>query len=291
MISFDAQDYSFAGPATIPGGLVTLQLRNTGKEVHHLQLLKLNTNATPEQALGALASANPESVFQFVTATGGVGSIDPTGTAQITANLQPGQYVLACFIPSPSDGIPHAAKGMVKPLTVTAPPAGQPAASPQSAGTVTLKDFSFDGPTTLNAGQVTLQVTNSGRQIHEMSVLKLASGKQPQDVLSFFQSTQRVPSSVSASVSVSSNSASLSVSAGSPSPSASAASGSAAARPAGGPPPFADAGGVNGLSQGLSAWGTLSLTPGDYVFICNVPDPQSGKPHWALGMIKGFSVK
>ena len=33
-------------------------------------------------------------------------------------NLQPGQYLFLCFVPS-ADGIPHLAKGMIKPLQVT----------------------------------------------------------------------------------------------------------------------------------------------------------------------------
>jgi uncharacterized cupredoxin-like copper-binding protein len=281
--SFDAQDYSFAGPATIEGGLVTLQLKNAGKELHHLQLLKFNDNVTADQVIGAMASGNPESVFRFVSAVGGVGAIDPTGTAQVTENLQPGQYLLACFIPSPSDGIAHAAKGMVKPLTVTAAPAGQPAASPSAAATVTLKDFSFDSPATFNAGQVTIKVDNAGPQIHDMSVIKLAQGKQVQDALNFLQAVSAPPPPVAASGSVSSSGASGSVTVG---------TSSVAAKPAaGGPPPFQDVGGINGLSQGLSGWANVNFTAGDYAFICNVPDPSSGKPHWALGMSKGFSVK
>src|SRR5207248_705027 len=130
----------FTGTDTIEGGVVTLQLRNVGKEVHHLQLLKLNDQVTFAQVAAAFGSANPESVFQFVSATGGVGAIDPTGNAQITVNMPAGQYILACFVPSPSDGIAHAAKGMVKQLAVTAPAASAaPEPSPSAAATVTLE--------------------------------------------------------------------------------------------------------------------------------------------------------
>jgi uncharacterized cupredoxin-like copper-binding protein len=280
--SFDAQDYSYAGPASIEGGLVTLQLRNLGKEVHHMQLLKLNDNATMAQVTAAFSSANPESVFQFVSAVGGPGAIDPNGNTQVTENLAPGQYLLACFIPSPSDGIPHAAKGMVKQLTVTAPASAQPSPSVAAGATVTLKDFTFDGPTTVNAGPVTFKVDNTGPQIHELSVIKLAAGKQLQDALNFLAAASpQPPASVAATGSVSASGAAGSVSVS-----------SASAKPAvGGPPPFEDVGGINGLSQGVSGWTTLTFTPGDYAFICNVPDPSSGKPHWALGMAKAFSVK
>ncbi len=35
----------------------------------------------------------------------------------------------------------------------------------------------------------------------------------------------------------------------------------------------------------------VDLKPGNYLAICNIPDPASGKPHSALGMIKEFMVK
>ena len=36
---------------------------------------------------------------------------------------------------------------------------------------------------------------------------------------------------------------------------------------------------------------TLDLEPGDYAFVCFVPDPASAKPHIALGMIGELTVE
>lgn len=59
-----------------------------------------------------------------------------------------------------------------------------------------------------------------------------------------------------------------------------------------GPPPFKPVGGVQGVTAGVTdAILVADLTPGTYLAICNIPDPASGKPHSALGMIKEFSVK
>ena len=58
-----------------------------------------------------------------------------------------------------------------------------------------------------------------------------------------------------------------------------------------GPPPFASAGGLQGIDPGESGWLKLNLTPGDYVALCHIPDPASGKPHTELGMVAPFSVK
>jgi hypothetical protein len=60
---------------------------------------------------------------------------------------------------------------------------------------------------------------------------------------------------------------------------------------AGGPPPFAPVGGMNGLDVGVTGYAELNLEPGKYVAICNIPSPKAeGHPHFMLGMIKEFSV-
>jgi hypothetical protein len=58
-----------------------------------------------------------------------------------------------------------------------------------------------------------------------------------------------------------------------------------------GPPPFTPVGGMNGLDKGLSGYAEIDLQPGTYVAICNIPSPAAeGHPHFALGMIKQFTV-
>jgi hypothetical protein len=58
-----------------------------------------------------------------------------------------------------------------------------------------------------------------------------------------------------------------------------------------GPPPFADAGGMGALTPGMSGWLKLNLTSGNYVALCFVPDPKTGQPHFALGMMTTFTVQ
>lgn len=58
-----------------------------------------------------------------------------------------------------------------------------------------------------------------------------------------------------------------------------------------GPPPFTPVGGMNGLDKDVSGYMVLDLAPGNYVAICNIPSPKAeGHPHFALGMIKGFTI-
>lgn len=58
-----------------------------------------------------------------------------------------------------------------------------------------------------------------------------------------------------------------------------------------GPPPFADAGGMQGLSAGSTGYFHVDLTPGAYVALCHIPDPHTGKAHEELGMVKPFVVQ
>lgn len=58
-----------------------------------------------------------------------------------------------------------------------------------------------------------------------------------------------------------------------------------------GPPPFEDAGGMQGLTAGSTGFFHVNLKPGVYVALCHIPDPTSGKAHEELGMVKPFVVE
>ena len=57
-----------------------------------------------------------------------------------------------------------------------------------------------------------------------------------------------------------------------------------------GAPPFANVGGFQGINPGATGWMDLDLTAGQYIAICHIPDPATGKPHEALGMVLPFTV-
>lgn len=58
----------------------------------------------------------------------------------------------------------------------------------------------------------------------------------------------------------------------------------------GGPPPFTRLTGVGAMEPGQDAGFAPSLAPGNYVAFCFIVDPESGAPHFALGMQAPFSV-
>lgn len=264
VVSLTASDFAFAAPASVAGGLVRLSMTNSGKDNHHGQLLHLKPGVTQQQfqstLQGALQAAQKEGeaalfrIFEVATLEGGVGAIAPGKQAQVIQNLAAGEYALVCFIPG-ADGIPHIAKGMVKALTVTAPPEKRPA-SPKADRAVELADFSFSGlPASVKAGKATWSVTNKGKEPHEMNILR------PKGI-SVNQLKQALTS---------------------PPP----APGSAPA----GPPPFEIVGGANAIMPGGSLWATIDLPKGDYALVCFIPSPANQfAPHLALGMFQPLSI-
>ncbi len=121
---------------------------------------------------------------------------------------------------------------------------------PAGDSAVTLQDFAFVGLDTLTTGPHTVTVTNAGPQPHEATIVKLADGVAATDLLGMFTASE-APS---------------------------------------GPPPFTTAGGVAGVAVGETITMDVDLPAGNYAFICFVPDPATGAPHAALGMIGALTV-
>ncbi len=262
-VAVTAADFSFTLPDTIEGCLIRLELTKSGQDPHHMQVVKLNQGVSQQQfqeTLQETLQAFPEEgeaalgrVFQIVTFTGGPSGIGPGGQSEAVVDLPAGDYVLLCFVAG-ADGIPHLAKGMVKPLTVTAPPSDRPT-EPAALAMVGLNDFAFTGvPATLSAGSTTLKVTNQGQEPHEMTVFRL-EGINAQQALEILTAPP---------------------------------GGERPARP----PPLKEAGGFQALMPGQSGWTTLDLQAGEYIAVCFVPSPANEfAPHIALGMITSITVQ
>jgi uncharacterized cupredoxin-like copper-binding protein len=246
-ISIEAADFSYTAPAAINAGWVRIRLTNSGQEPHHVQFLRLNDGATFVQFQEALQQGEGPAMA-LVSQVGGVGAVAPGLSAQAVLNLPAGDYVILCFVPSPADGMPHFAKGMI--MTTRVESAGSTAAAePEAALTVTLRDFMFVMPDSLPAGKTAIRVINEGPEPHEFNLLRLADGKTVDDVTAYLAAPD-------------------------------------------GPPPFSPVGGMNGLDVGAVGYIEFDLEPGTYVAICNIPSPKAeGHPHFALGMIKSFTVQ
>jgi uncharacterized cupredoxin-like copper-binding protein len=122
---------------------------------------------------------------------------------------------------------------------------------PTGDAQLTLQDFAFVGLDRLPTGRQVVHVTNNGPQPHEAGIVKLSEGVTVEDLFSM----------------------------------------ATASAPPSGPPPFESSGGIAALSPDHDGTMTVDLVPGEYAFVCFVPDPASGKPHIQLGMIGALTVE
>lgn len=57
------------------------------------------------------------------------------------------------------------------------------------------------------------------------------------------------------------------------------------------PPPGRFVGGTSVMEPADRMWPVLEFTPGRYALLCFVVDPETGQPHFAMGMVHEFTVR
>jgi len=182
VITVHAKDFSFDGPKEFSAGLTTINMINDGPNLHHVTMIRLDSGKTIADLEKAFAL--PAAPPAWAVAVGGPNAVDPGKTSSATLDLQPGNYAMVCFVDIPG-GVPHFAKGMLMPVTVTAAAPGAPATAPTPDETITLRDYAFDLSTPLTAGSHVFEVKNVASQPHEVLMVKLAPGKTIEQMLAF----------------------------------------------------------------------------------------------------------
>lgn len=184
-----AKDFAFESPDTITSGMTTFHLVNEGPNLHHAQLVRLDSGKTIAD-FGA-AMKNPGPPPQWAVFVGGPNAPDPGASSDAVVDLQPGNYAVICLVDIPAH-VPHVMKGMAHPLTVVAS-TGAPAAAPTADIDVTLSDYNFVIKGPLTAGKHTIKVANAGPQPHELEIIRLADGKTPKDLATWMEKMEGPP--------------------------------------------------------------------------------------------------
>lgn len=110
-------EYAFALPAAIPSGPTSFVLTSEGDEAHFMLIAQLVDGHTVEEVLafeGDPLEAGMVTELELTSAAAAPGGDDEE---VINADLEPGEYAMACFLPGP-DGTPHAFSGMATGFTV-----------------------------------------------------------------------------------------------------------------------------------------------------------------------------
>jgi hypothetical protein len=250
-ISEAGQTSKFAGPASVKGGVVTVQLTNNGKGPHGAQLIRIEGGHTIEEAVRSVASESHK-VPSWLRAEGGVGAAVHGQSAAATVSLQAGSYAVVDFAGA-QEG--HGGPPAVAPLTVTP---GQEGAVPVTGTTITAANPSKDhykweisGPLKAGANPITF-VSKGKTALHELRAIRITGNESTAQLVKALESERPPPSYVDRTSQ------------------------------------FATA--VLDGGKSLTTQMTL-LKPGKYVFFCHLTDRDGGKPHFAEGLITAVTVQ
>jgi uncharacterized cupredoxin-like copper-binding protein len=183
LVTIRTTEYNFSAPANIPAGTSRFRMENAGKQLHHVTIVRLAPGKTMADYVAAMKKPGPPPAWS--TLVGGPNAAPPGQSSEATITLEPGNYILVCFVPSPGEQMPHVMKGMIKSLTVT--PSSAAGIETASDINLDLSDYAFTLSKPLTAGHHVLRVTNSAKQTHEFQLVKLAPGKSAKDVFDWVE--------------------------------------------------------------------------------------------------------
>ena len=228
-------------PDEIPSGIVTVTYKNS-------------SDKTANFVMGWMVEGNPIADFEKAAQAGdfitiikttivtGQDYVEAGESKEVTYNVKAGEVFIAS---GPDDGPPE-----IKTSKATT---ASTMAAPTAEYKLELADFAFIMPDEIAAGKHLWEVHNTGKQFHEMSVIKLNEGVTLEDVIKVM-SSQEPPS---------------------------------------GPPPFEQIPAHVFMGGGTTSWVTLDIPAGEYTVICGLPNTDDEKmtSHAAMGMVRKLVVK
>lgn len=183
-MTVDAHEYMFDVEGTVQTGVVSIEYENTGKEIHHAILGRLDEGKTLKDIQAEVTkpdSSGPPEWFHDDPFDANL--LSPGAKQTMSFPLtDAGTYVLLCFMPAP-DGTSHVEKGMAATFTVEGSSAAE---LPEADATVEMTEYKFSAPS-LSKGEATLAFHNGGTEGHDVILTKFAEGKSFADVGAWFQ--------------------------------------------------------------------------------------------------------
>jgi hypothetical protein len=208
VVEIIAEDYALSAPDEIPSGWTTFRFRNEGQEPHFVLVSRLPEGITiddyqtdlsaefvrawhavrdgeldEEAAMARLFGALPE-WFPGLEFLGGPGLTGPGLVSETTLNLEPGNYVLECYVKT-AEGEFHYTEGMIRPIRITETRSA--AAPPAADMRITLSNFEMDIQGDLTPGRhvVEVHIAENPEQGfgHNLHVARMSPETQVSDVV------------------------------------------------------------------------------------------------------------
>ncbi len=168
--------FKISAPASVSGGVVKIDFKNSGKASHEAQVVRVEGDHTQAEVVDNVAG-DSTSIPSWLFAEGGVGSTAPGQSRSATVKLSPGKHFVI-DTGTDDNNNSFAKGGAVAALTVTGDSGGK---VPQSGARIEAKDYEFTIPT-LKAGTQSITFDNVGHQPHVLFAAPIAAGKTLDDV-------------------------------------------------------------------------------------------------------------
>ncbi|MBW3633731.1 MAG: hypothetical protein KY456_11965 [Chloroflexi bacterium] len=120
-------EYDFSLEGTLAPGSQVIAVTNVGAQPHEMFMVRSPESVTEEQIAQILelemqgATPAPDADLpnpdEFIPVTG-MTPLSTGRTGWIPVNLEPGTYIMVCFVPDIESGMPHAFDGMYEVITV-----------------------------------------------------------------------------------------------------------------------------------------------------------------------------
>ncbi|WP_422351467.1 hypothetical protein [Flagellimonas sp.] len=268
------ENMDFQMADTINSGWNTFRYKNLSPQTHFILVDKYPPGKTAEDAekvIGPIFDAGMKLItegktdeametfgqlpewFSEVEFLGGTGLLSPGKTAETTLYLEPGNYILECYVKM-GNGIFHTSMGMTKDLVVSEQKSGNQELkaninlSISSTTGIFTKDSIVGGLQTFSVHFVD-QMVHENFVGHDINLVKLGKDANMEELENWMNW----------------------------------ASPTGLIEPA--PKGLTFLGGVNDMPAGRTGYFTVQLDPGSYVLISEVPNPTS------KGLLRTFSIK
>ena len=204
IVTVVARDYAFDVADSLPAGWTTLDFENAGQEEHFAYFYRLPEDKTIEdlrtEALAPFGAAwygyvtgeisreeaedrfrteIPAWFYDEIVSVGGAALTEPGERARVTIDLEPGTYVLECYVKRP-DGTWHTELGMQRTVVVASDEHDMDAAPPEPDATMTLSNYEIEVAGQVPAGSSVIEVRAEDRpdglMPHDINLFRLEEG-------------------------------------------------------------------------------------------------------------------
>lgn len=186
VVAIEAGDDGLQVADVVPGGIVQVDITNTGSNPAAVTLFRMKEGHTRQEVneFKAVADANPEAFFGLFELAGfihGIEGIAPGATSTFYADLGTGEFILS------DDAHPERDLTFFKADEVVG------TTEPAATVSVDMVDFAYTMPDTVPGGQGLWEFTNSGDQWHLAVMTAYNPDVTPEQLLALFGEPGEVP--------------------------------------------------------------------------------------------------